>query len=208
MRNETVRDVMAATRCSVLMFRRVYCMPSLASSMDGVANIVAECPAVGERLIFQFVSKTFHFSSKKSLSTKVGILSRMTNLALRDDEWEEYCYETHNASPTSSIDGVVGMVAAWFSLGERLTLQSVSRTFRGSWNTNWSAECGTLEDDSGALLSDEWDQYCCETQRNAFALRSSGIVVLIRKTAFECAKRCEVCIEVGSSPSLPNSNAA
>ena len=63
------------------------------------------------------------------------------------------------------------MVAEWLSLGERLTLQSVSKDIscqleheleRGVWDS--------LKNDSWAFLSNEWDQYCWETQRNAFAL--------------------------------------
>ena len=41
-RNETARFVMAAARCSVFVFERVHCIPSPASSMDGVADMVGE----------------------------------------------------------------------------------------------------------------------------------------------------------------------
>ena len=41
LRNETVRDVMAATRCAGFVFRRVCCIPVPASSMDRVAGMEA-----------------------------------------------------------------------------------------------------------------------------------------------------------------------
>ena len=62
------------------------------------------------------------------------------------------CYET-NASPTSSIDGVGGMVAEWLSLGGRPTLQSVSKEI--SCQLEYELERGvwdTLEDDVWRVL--------------------------------------------------------
>ena len=51
----------------MLMFGRVCCMPSPASSMDGVANFVAECLALDERLIFQSVSKNISLQLEEEL---------------------------------------------------------------------------------------------------------------------------------------------
>ena len=87
------------------------------------------------------------------------------NLALLGHECEEYCYETQNASPTSSINCVASIVAEWLSQGERHTFQSVTKNISclldkelegGVWDS--------LEDDSWALLSIEWEQCCCKTQ--------------------------------------------
>ena len=152
--------------CSVVS---IACHP-LASSMDSVANLVAECLALDERLIFQSVSKNISLQLEEELEHESWILSRMTIRTFRGNEWEEYCYETQNASPTSSIDGVAGMVAEWLSLGERLTLQSVRRTFRVSWNTNSSAECGTLSRTTiGPCSVTNGTNTATSTQRNAFA---------------------------------------
>ena len=124
-------QVYAPIHCPVFVFRRVCCKP-FPASMDGVANLVAEGLALDERLIFQSFSK-------KSLS---GTLSRMTiYLALLGNECDDYCYETQDASPTSSIHGVAGMVVEWLQLG---SFGPSQRMFHVSWRTSSSAECGTL----------------------------------------------------------------
>ena len=64
---------MAATRCAVFVFKRVYCV---ASTRDRVTGVVAEWFSLHERLIFQTVSK--NISWRRSSSAKCGVLSMPT----------------------------------------------------------------------------------------------------------------------------------
>ena len=66
----------------MLAVKRVHCIPSPASSLDGTADWVAEWLSLGKRLslhsVSKNVSKTFHFSWRRSSSEKCGTLSSMT----------------------------------------------------------------------------------------------------------------------------------
>ena len=62
MYSETVRNVMAATRCAMAVFKLVYCIPVQASSVDRVAGLVAEWFSLHERLTFSVRLKE-HFTS-------------------------------------------------------------------------------------------------------------------------------------------------
>ena len=67
----------------------------------------------------------------------------------------------------------------------------------------------SLEADGGALLDSEWEQYRYESlfpKADVHKILSLlRVVVLIRGTTRVYAARCEMCIEVGFSSSLPSS---
>ena len=70
----------------------------------------------------------------------------------------------------SGMDRVAGMVAECFSLHERLVFQCVSKNISLQLEEVLEREVrDSLEADSWVLLSSEWEQYCHEIQRNAFA---------------------------------------
>ena len=84
MHNETVRNVIAATRCAVFVFKRVYCMPLPVSSMDRVADMVAEWFSLHERRIFQSVSKNTSRQLEEELEREVWDSLE----ALLSNEWK------------------------------------------------------------------------------------------------------------------------
>ena len=65
---------MAATRCAVVVFKRVYCIPVQTSSGDRMAGKVAECFSVIERLHLSVRLKE-HFASaqKRAQTQSVGV---------------------------------------------------------------------------------------------------------------------------------------
>ena len=95
----------------------------------------------------------------------------------------------------------------------------LKRHFLVSWNTNPSAWCGTLSrttvgpcsETNGTKTATRHDETRSPSLKAddhkivfVFMVRFHGIMVLIRRTTKVFAVRCEVCIEVGSSPSLPS----
>ena len=144
---KTVRNVMAATHCSVFVFKRVYCLPSL-----GVAGMVDVWLWLDEQAIFQSASKNVALQLEEELERNVWDSLEDDKWALVSDESEQYHYETReNASPASSTVGVAGMVAEWKSLDERLIFQSVSWII--SLQLEEVLELGVWEDDTWALCS-------------------------------------------------------
>ena len=83
-RTETVRGVMAATRCAVFVFKRVYYIPLPASGMDRVAGMVADWFSLHERLIFQSVSKKISLQLEEKLE-------RDAWNSLEADSWSLLC---------------------------------------------------------------------------------------------------------------------
>ena len=71
MRTEIVRNVMAATRCAVFVFKGVYYIPHPASGMDRVAVMVADWFSLHEQLIFHSVSKNISLQLEKRLEREV-----------------------------------------------------------------------------------------------------------------------------------------
>ena len=98
-RAEAVRNVVAATRCAVFVFKRVYCKPLPASGMDRVAGMVADWFSLHERLIFQSViqsvseNKRNQFSWRRCPSEQVWDSLEADSWALLRSEWEQYCWE-------------------------------------------------------------------------------------------------------------------
>ena len=93
MRSETVRNVMAATRCAVFVFKRVYYIPPPASGMDRVAGLVADWFSLRERLIFQSVFKNISLRLEGELEREVWNSLEADSWALLSSKWEQYCYE-------------------------------------------------------------------------------------------------------------------
>ena len=76
--------VMVAARCSVFVFERVHCIPSPASSMDGVSDMVGERLSLSERLVlFQSVSKNMSSLPKEMLERKMWALLQTGTPAAR-----------------------------------------------------------------------------------------------------------------------------
>ena len=93
MRNEIVRYVMAAIRCAVVMFKRVYCIPIPASSMDRVGGMVAEWFSMYKRLIFRSVSNNVSLQLEEEVEREVWDSLEADSWAVLRSEWEQYCYE-------------------------------------------------------------------------------------------------------------------
>ena len=72
MRTETDRNVMAATRCTVFAFKRLYFIPHPASDLDLVGGMVADGFSLRERHIFQSVSKNMSFQIEGELGREVS----------------------------------------------------------------------------------------------------------------------------------------
>ena len=142
-RNETVRIVMAPTRCSVLAVKRLHCIPSPASSMDGLADKVAEWLSLDKRLILQSVSKNMSFHVEEAVERKM---------------WDSLENGTWTRSATNANDSATALKE--------------------------TRSPSPKADDHKILL--------------LLLSRFCGVVLLIRET------RCEMCIEVGSSPCFPS----
>ena len=81
---------MAATRCAVVVFKRVYCIPVQTSSGVRVARMVAEWFSLHERLIFQSASKNISLELKEELKCEVWDSLEADGEALLKSEWEQY----------------------------------------------------------------------------------------------------------------------
>ena len=90
---EAVRNAMAATRCAVVVFKRVYYLLVQTSSGDRVASMVAEWFSMHERLIiFQSVSKNMSLRLEEELKRKVWESLAADGEALLNSEWEQHRY--------------------------------------------------------------------------------------------------------------------
>ena len=136
---------MAATRCVVAVFKRVYCKPVQASSVDRVASLVDECFS-HERLIFQSVSKNISLQLEEEPKRKVWS-SLLADGGANGNHIAPKYKEKQLPFPKADIHKILLLL------------------MRG----------------------------IC------------GVLVPIRTTAIVYAARCEVCIEIGPSPSLPSS---
>ena len=88
MRTETVRNVMAATRCAVFVFKRVP-----ASDLDRVAGMVADGFSLHEHVIFQSVSNNISLQLEGELECEVWNSLEADSWAGLSNNWEQYCYE-------------------------------------------------------------------------------------------------------------------
>ena len=79
---------MAATRCAVFVFNRVYCIPLPASGVGRVAGMVAEWFSLHERLIFQSVSKNISLQLEEELEREVWHSLEADSWALLSGDWE------------------------------------------------------------------------------------------------------------------------
>ena len=93
MRTETVRNVMAATRCAVFAFKRVSFIPHPASDLDLVAGVVADGFSLLERLIFQSVSKNISLQLEREVGREVWNSVEADSWAVLSNNWEQYCCE-------------------------------------------------------------------------------------------------------------------
>ena len=103
-RSSTFQNAMAATHCSVFVFKRVHCLPYPASSLDCVVGMVDEWLSLDERPIFQSISKKIALQLVEGLERKI-FETKTAKCSLVCDDPE--CY------PASSSLGVAGMVAEW-----------------------------------------------------------------------------------------------
>ena len=97
---------MAATRCAVAVFKRVYRKPVQASSVDRVAGLVAGWLSLHERLTFRSVSRNISLQLEEELKREVWDPIEADGGPLLGTEWEPYCYEIQRNAVAFCCDDI------------------------------------------------------------------------------------------------------